>query len=282
MVVASRQETDPQSSSVTRATWFHYAYDDVSTSFDPSTTTSATYSYDAPTATKDLPSTPFRFSTKYLDQETGMGYWGYRYYHPGLGRWINHDPIGEGGGIHLYAFLRNAPTVHVDKLGHYSTDLSPADAEGMPFVYADLGPGVLGEMGGERAVKCKCDKKCGLTCRIVLDLTITIDDRFDGEGKDDDVGGHTKAGVYGHEQRHVTSFIAAVTARDPEWVFSDIESYEKAYDSLDECEMKASTCSTIYSAYLIAVVFPGHDTSRGGPADGTDYPPLGGVFPPEP
>ncbi len=28
---------------------------------------------------------PFRFSTKYYDVETGLGYWGYRYYSPGIG-----------------------------------------------------------------------------------------------------------------------------------------------------------------------------------------------------
>ena len=38
---------------------------------------------------------PFRFSTKYWDDETGLGYWGYRYYSPRLGRWISRDLIGE-------------------------------------------------------------------------------------------------------------------------------------------------------------------------------------------
>ena len=30
--------------------------------------------------------------------ESGLGYWGYRYYSPRLGRWLNRDPIGEKGG----------------------------------------------------------------------------------------------------------------------------------------------------------------------------------------
>jgi len=40
---------------------------------------------------------PFRFSTKQWDDETGLGYWGYRYYSPTLGRWVSRDPIGERG-----------------------------------------------------------------------------------------------------------------------------------------------------------------------------------------
>ena len=40
---------------------------------------------------------PFRFSTKYLDEQTGLYYYGYRYYNPELGRWINRDLIGEKG-----------------------------------------------------------------------------------------------------------------------------------------------------------------------------------------
>jgi RHS repeat-associated protein len=38
---------------------------------------------------------PFRFSTKYRDEATDMVYYGYRYYNPGTGRWLNRDPIEE-------------------------------------------------------------------------------------------------------------------------------------------------------------------------------------------
>jgi RHS repeat-associated protein len=38
---------------------------------------------------------PFRFSTKYQDQETGLLYYGYRYYQPAAGRWSGRDPIGD-------------------------------------------------------------------------------------------------------------------------------------------------------------------------------------------
>jgi RHS repeat-associated protein len=43
----------------------------------------------------------YRFSTRYTDDETGLVYYGYRYYSPDLGRWINRDPIYELGSIVL-------------------------------------------------------------------------------------------------------------------------------------------------------------------------------------
>jgi RHS repeat-associated protein len=60
---------------------------------------------------------PFRFSTKYWDDETGLGYWGFRYYSPRLGRWVSRDPTGVRGDALLYAYVRNAPSTRVDVLG---------------------------------------------------------------------------------------------------------------------------------------------------------------------
>jgi hypothetical protein len=37
-------------------------------------------------------SNPIRFSTKYTDDETGLVYYGHRYYAPGQGRWTSRDP----------------------------------------------------------------------------------------------------------------------------------------------------------------------------------------------
>ena len=55
-----------------------------------------------------------RFSTKYLDVETGFYYYGYRFYRPDLGRWLNRDPIDERGGLNLYGFCGNNPVSRFD------------------------------------------------------------------------------------------------------------------------------------------------------------------------
>jgi RHS repeat-associated protein len=60
---------------------------------------------------------PFRFSTKYLDSETGLYYYGYRYYQPTTGRWLSRDPIGDIFLESLYAFVGNIPNSSVDYLG---------------------------------------------------------------------------------------------------------------------------------------------------------------------
>lgn len=47
---------------------------------------------------------PFRFSTKYHDDESDLLYYGYRYYNPSTGRWLSRDPINE---LSFNSFYRN-------------------------------------------------------------------------------------------------------------------------------------------------------------------------------
>ena len=57
------------------------------------------------------------YGTKYTDMETGLIYFGHRYYDPRQGRFINRDPIGEEGGYNLYRFVGNSPVNRLDFLG---------------------------------------------------------------------------------------------------------------------------------------------------------------------
>lgn len=63
---------------------------------------------------------PFRFSTKFVDGETGLAYYGARFYAPDLGRFINRDPIEEEGGLNLYGFCGNDGINAIDYLGQKS------------------------------------------------------------------------------------------------------------------------------------------------------------------
>jgi len=60
---------------------------------------------------------PFRFSTKYTDDQSGLLYYGYRYYAPSTGRWLSRDPIDERGGNNLYTFIHNSSPNSSDATG---------------------------------------------------------------------------------------------------------------------------------------------------------------------
>jgi RHS repeat-associated protein len=77
----------------------------------------------------------YRFSSKEQHAKSGMYYYGYRFYEPHLQRWVNRDPIFEGGRLilpvigtatvfvsqrqHLYNFCDNSALMAVDPLGLY-------------------------------------------------------------------------------------------------------------------------------------------------------------------
>ena len=56
----------------------------------------------------------YRFSSEYLDSETNLVYYNYRYYSPELGRWTKRDMIEEQGGLNLYVFVSNATINNYD------------------------------------------------------------------------------------------------------------------------------------------------------------------------
>jgi RHS repeat-associated protein len=77
---------------------------------------------------------PMLFSTKYYDHEVGLYYYGYRYYRPETGTWLNRDPLAEEGGLNLYAMVGNDPINAVDPLGlktgvEYLDDLEDLEDE---------------------------------------------------------------------------------------------------------------------------------------------------------
>ena len=65
----------------------------------------------------DLSVQPFGMSTKRSDFESGLVYFGYRFYVPHLGRWLNRDPLQEQGGINLYGYVHGDPLGYVDPDG---------------------------------------------------------------------------------------------------------------------------------------------------------------------
>jgi RHS repeat-associated protein len=62
----------------------------------------------------------FLFHAEFLDEDTGLYNYGYRYYNPELGRWPSRDPIGPNfitGELNDYAFIKNLGLNAIDYLG---------------------------------------------------------------------------------------------------------------------------------------------------------------------
>jgi RHS repeat-associated protein len=89
----------------------------------------------------DVEICPMGFSSKYTDSETGLVYYGFRYFSPMMGRWLSRDPIEERGGVNLYGFVGNDPVNQVDLLGLFPetpADLMPIQGTLIVFALAEL------------------------------------------------------------------------------------------------------------------------------------------------
>ncbi|QLL16012.1 RHS repeat-associated core domain-containing protein [Pseudomonas chlororaphis] len=69
-----------------------------------------------------------RYSGKERDG-TGLYYYGFRYYAPWLGRWLNPDPAGTVDGLNLFCMVGNNPITRKDPAGLKGTPYTRLDSE---------------------------------------------------------------------------------------------------------------------------------------------------------
>jgi len=62
-------------------------------------------------------STNYQFTGKELDSASGLYYFPYRYYSPGIARWMTRDPLGMVDGPNVYGFVKGRPVSVFDVLG---------------------------------------------------------------------------------------------------------------------------------------------------------------------
>lgn len=106
---------------------FHDGHGNITSYSNMITGVTATSQYDAfgkITASSGSPASRFAFSSKLLDPETGYSYYGYRFYDAFTGRWPSRDPIGEAGGLNLYAIVGNDAMNRIDVLGLHCDNCS--------------------------------------------------------------------------------------------------------------------------------------------------------------
>jgi len=92
---------------------FHYTYLPFGDSHPSGTPTS----YCQGTTCGGATGTGFGYVGYRYDYETGLYRTGARYYHPRLGRFLQMDPMGQAGGLNLYAYVENDPLNAVDPSG---------------------------------------------------------------------------------------------------------------------------------------------------------------------
>lgn len=117
----------------------------------PTVPTSYTYeAYGAQTVTGTAATNPFGFTAREYDSANGLQFNRARSMSPTFGRFISEDPIDIAGGMNLYGYAGNAPSVFTDPLGlEPDCVFSLPDAEGCfdwqeIFILAiDLGAFVL-------------------------------------------------------------------------------------------------------------------------------------------
>jgi RHS repeat-associated protein len=81
--------------------------------------------YTAGTAQVEVERRRYRYSGKERDAETGVYYFGARYYASWMGRWLSCDPAGEAGGLNQYGRSRNNPVSFVDRDGYADEPVKP-------------------------------------------------------------------------------------------------------------------------------------------------------------
>jgi RHS repeat-associated protein len=104
-----------------------------------------------------------RYAGMLMDVPNGNYITHYRFYDPAVGRWLNRDPMGESGGLNIYAYVGGNPLSYTDPNGLESMGdcvaqnrwdwgkLGPAGPEGTSDVGAAVTAGNVANIAGNVA-----------------------------------------------------------------------------------------------------------------------------------
>ncbi len=87
----------------------------------------------------------FQYAGYYDHSRSGLKLTLNRAYKADLGRWLNRDPIREAGGLNLFAYVANNPTLFIDPTG--------LQAGWKPLTSNDFSSGLRAEL---EAICCRC------------------------------------------------------------------------------------------------------------------------------
>jgi RHS repeat-associated protein len=96
----------------------------------------------------------FRYTGREFDTETSLYYYRARYYDPGVGRFLNEDPIGFKGGQNFYGYVLNMVTDLVDPTGLAPNDLPLPPLPGPPKPPPVFNPNMWNTNGFDKSNNC--------------------------------------------------------------------------------------------------------------------------------
>ncbi len=114
---------------------------------------------------------PLRFPGQYFDRETNLAYNYFRDYDPGIGRYIQSDPVGLVGGLNSYLYALADPVrlldpkglqglpggrTLIDKLIEHLTGEAAKDISGAEGIGKNIGQAVCNSGGVPRGTLINC------------------------------------------------------------------------------------------------------------------------------
>jgi RHS repeat-associated protein len=217
---------------------------------------------------------PFGFSTKYTDAETGLAYYGYRFYDAVRGRWLNRDPIEEEGGMNLYGTLDNDLINKTDFLGQVEVRLDYVDPASVPNEYRVLPRSeTKGKVAGGKAetgvsVSCFCKGSC-ISCVVRVRSRVYINSQLVKWGTMD------YTGTLNHEFRHVMSDTYLVKVK---LVGGLVKELSNTSGSIDDCTDRTRELREKYQRIADRMNFGEHRPPLNGTSDFTKYSPGSGIL----
>ncbi|MGK0184161.1 MAG: RHS repeat-associated protein [Halioglobus sp.] len=98
---------------------------------------------------------PWRYSSKRVDDETGLVFFGLRYYMSETGRWITRDPAGFVDGPNLYAYVHANPMRYYDPYGLTAREFAEAAGKSFAGGLKDMAVGIK-----DLFIGCFADPSC--------------------------------------------------------------------------------------------------------------------------